>query len=153
MFKNKIGVLHAEHEETLHAKHGGGTRSIAIGHGGVLPSEEAKALGDLESSTFQSKKLVREAFISTNKTQLSEKKTKQEYLKNKKSISKRSSSYPLKEKNFHTTLLLDQTITAYDKTPLAITAIMSREEGEIENLKNNSASLILKNSDIEILSD
>ena len=118
---------------------------------GALPSEEAKALGDLESSTFQSKKLVREAFISTNKTQLNEKKTKQEYLKNKKSISKRSSSYPLKEKSSHTTLLLDQTITAYDKTPLAITAIMSREEGEIENLKNNSASLILKNSDIEIL--
>ena len=119
---------------------------------GVLSFEEAKALRDLESSTFQSQKLIREAFISTSKTLLNEKKTKQEYFKNKKSISKRSSSYPLKEKNFHTTLLLDQTITTYDKTLLATTAIMSREEGEIENLKSNSASLILKNSDIEILS-
>ena len=118
---------------------------------GVLFSEEANALRNLESSPFQSKKLIREPLISTSKTQLNEKKTKQEYLKNKKSISKRSSSYPLKEKSSHTTLLLDQTITTYDKTPLAITAIMSREEGEIENLKNNSTSLILKNSDIEIL--
>ena len=118
---------------------------------GALSFEEAKALRDLESSTFQSQKLIRETFISTSKTLLNEKKTKQEYFKNKKSISKKSSSYPLKEKPFHTTLLLDQTITTYDKTLLAITALMSKEEGEIENLKNNSASLILKNSDIEIL--
>ncbi len=111
----------------------------------ALSFEERKALQSFEFSTLQSEKPVREAFIL-------ESKTKQEYLKNKKSISKKSSSYPLKEKSSHTTLLLDQTITTYDNTPLAITAIMSKEEGEIENLKNNSASLILKNSDIEILS-
>ena len=128
--------------------------------------EENKLLqvptGDsLESSTFQNQKFIgalpqlaqtiKEAFIFANKTQLNEKKTKQGYLKNKKLISKQSSFYPLKEKNSYTTLLLDQTITTYDKTPMAITAIMSREEGEIENLKGNSACLILKNSDIEIL--
>ena len=117
----------------------------------ILTLEESKPLQDLEYSTFQSQKFRKEGFISASKTQLNGKKTKQEYLKNKKLISKQSSSYPLKEKSSYTTLLVDQTITIYDKTPVALTAIMSREEGEIENLKNNSACLILKNSDIEIL--
>ena len=144
---------------------------------GTLLLEENKPLqtpteGSLESSTFQNQKFIgakpqlpqtkraqhdrgeatiKEAFIFASKTQLNENKTKQGYLENKKLISKQSSFYPLKEKNSYTTLLLDQTITTYDKTPVAITAIMSKEEGEIENIKGNSACLILKNSDIEIL--
>ena len=128
---------------------------------GTFLFEENKPLQDLEFSTFQNQKFIgaklqlpqtiKEAFIFASKTQLNENKTKQGYLKNKKLISKESSFYPLKERNSYTTLLLDQTITTYDKTPVAITAIMSREEGEIENLKGNSACLILKNSDIEIL--
>ena len=128
---------------------------------GTFLFEESQPLQGLEFSTFQNQKFIgakpqlpqtiKESFIFASKTQLNENKTKQGYLKNKKLISKESSFYPLKERNSYTTLLLDQTITTYDKTPVAITAIMSREEGEIENLKGNSACLILKNSDIEIL--
>ena len=103
---------------------------------GGVPFEEGKLSRSLESS---------------NKTQLNKKKTRQEYLQDKNLISKESSSYPLKEKSSYTTLLLDPTITTYDKSPVAITALMSREEGEIENFKNNSVCLILKNSDTEIL--
>ena len=134
--KNKTETLPSEGSKML-------LRSLAF--------EKSKPIQGFEYSTFQSKKLLKEGFVSTSKTRLNEKKTKQAYLKNKKLISKQSSSYPLKEKTSYTNLLLDQTITIYDKTPVAITAIMSREEGEIENLKKKSACLILKNSDVEIL--
>ena len=120
--------------------------------GSSLPVfKESQPLQGPQSLTSQSQKFIKETFLFTNQIELNEKKTKHHYLKNKKLISKQNSSYPLREKSSHTTLLLDQTITAYNKTPVAMTTLMSREEGEIANIKNNSACLILKNSDIEIL--
>ncbi len=115
-----------------------------------LANKVENKIGIFESSPFQRKEFIKETFIPSSKTLSNEKKTKESFVKNKKSISKQRSSYPLKEKNSYTNLLLDQTITTSDKVPIAITAIMSREEGEIENLKSNSTCLILKNSDIEI---